>query len=66
MKRSIRILLLLTLSGTGEIILGACMRFLELTGANVLMALGLVSQVGALGYAGYISLNKLSNLSPEA
>ncbi len=66
MKRPYRLLLLLTLSGTGEIILGACMRFLEIAGSNILMVIGLLSQVGALGYAGYISLNKRSSLSPEA
>ncbi|KAB2814617.1 hypothetical protein [Phaeocystidibacter luteus] len=58
MKRSYRILLLLTLSGTGELILGACMRFLEMAGANILMVAGLISQVSALGYAGYLSLQR--------
>ncbi len=60
MKRSYRILLLLTLSGTGEMILGACMRFMEITGANILLSIGLLSQVSALGYAGYLSLSKQS------
>lgn len=56
MKRSHRILLILVLSGTSELILGVCLRFLQVQGANLLMALGLMSQVSALGYAGYISL----------
>lgn len=56
MKRSYRILLFLVLSGTGELILGASLRLLNLAGAQFLMVLGLVSQISALAYSGYLSL----------
>lgn len=56
MNRSYRILLLLTLSGTGELILGACMKFIQLAGANAVMIIGLLSQLAALAFAGYLSL----------
>lgn len=65
MKRPYRLLLLLTLSGTGELIIGACLRFLEIKGANILMVIGLLSQATALGYAGYLSLNKSRGLGDQ-
>ncbi|TNE30857.1 MAG: hypothetical protein EP346_02480 [Bacteroidetes bacterium] len=58
MKRSHRILLVLVLTGTIEFILGACVRILNLAGANLIMTIGLLSQISALGYAGYLSLKK--------
>lgn len=60
MKRSYRILLVLALSGTGELILGACLKILSIAGSNLLMVMGMLSQLTALGYAGYLSWNKAS------
>lgn len=56
MKRAHKVLLVLVLSGTSELIFGVCMRFLSFAGANLILGLGLLSQVSALGYASYLSL----------
>lgn len=63
MTRPYKLLLLLTLSGTGELILGACAKMLEIAGANILMVIGLLSQLTAFGYAGHLALTERTRTS---